>query len=103
SATFTLTAVNDTLVNLTRQVTLSANGNGVTSTTGNLSVLDDEPAPIATLTIPAQLTEGTSPTNNATLSLNVAPAVALSVALSASPTGEIFILSVVTVAGGHTQ
>ncbi len=103
SVSFALTAINDALVNLTRSVTITASGTGATATTGNLSVLDDEAPPVATLTLPVQLTEGTSASNNATLALSFAPAVALTVTLSASPGGELSIPSSVTVPAGQTQ
>ncbi len=103
SAGFTLTAVNDSLVNLSRSVTVSGAGTGVSAGSRTITITDDEPAPVLTLTIPATLTEGDLPTNNATVSLTPAAAVAVAVTLSGSPVSEVTISATVTIPANQTS
>lgn len=103
SATFTMTATNDTLVNLGRLLTITASGTGVSGTSKTITVTDDEPAPVMTLSIPATLKEGESPTNNGTLSLNVAATTAITVNFSPSVSNELSAPSSISIPAGTTQ
>ncbi len=105
SAAFVVGAVNDTLTNLSRTVTVNGDGVGVTRGTSSVVIMDDESPPIITLALPPQLTEGTSPapTNNATISLNGPAAVAIVVSLKSNPTGDLTVPSTVTIPAGQTQ
>ena len=101
-AAFTFSVIDDTLVNLSRIVTVRSSATGVTSSPASLLVLDDE-APIATLTIPNQLVEGAVPISNATISLDRTPSVPVTLNLSATPIGELSFPSTVTIPAGQTQ
>ena len=101
-ATFEFSVLDDSLVNLTRSITVLATATGATGASAVISVTDND-APVATLTLPAQLTEGATPSANAMLSLDRAPTVAITLTLSASPTGELTLPSSVTVPAGQTQ
>ncbi len=101
SVAFDLAVPDDSVVNLTRTVAVYANAPDVTALPGYVTIYDDE-APIPTLTIPAQLSEGQSPSNNATLTLDRAPAVPLTMTLTADVADELIFPPTVTVPAGQT-
>jgi hypothetical protein len=101
-ASFEFSVADDSTVNLTRTVSIEASASGVTSTPADLTIYDDD-APIASLALPAQLAEGATPANNATLTLDRAATADLTMSLSASPAGELDHPSAVTVPAGQTQ
>jgi uncharacterized repeat protein (TIGR01451 family) len=103
TATFAITAANDTLVNFNRSITITASGTGVTGTSNFTVVTDDEPPPVISLSVPPQLTEGDSPTNNATITLSGPAAVAITVTLSVAPVSELTLPFSVTIPAGQTQ
>lgn len=103
SATFTITAPDDALVNLTRGVSITATGTGVTSTSNSTVVTDNETAPVISLSVPPQLTEGDLPTNNATITLSGPAAVAITVSLAGAPSNELTLPSTVTIPAGQTS
>ncbi|MDB6139438.1 MAG: Conserved repeat domain protein [Verrucomicrobiaceae bacterium] len=102
-ANFTFSVADDALVNLTRPVILTASATDVTSTPGVINILDNEPAPVATLTLPAQLVEGQTPINNATITIDRPAAVDIQVSLSASLPTDLYTSSSVTIAAGKTS
>ena len=97
SVIFEFTAVNDSLVNLSRSVTITGSGTGVTTGTRSITVTDDEPAPVITLTVPATLVEGETPSSNASITLTPPASVAVTINLSAVPSAELTIPATVTV------
>jgi hypothetical protein len=68
-ATFEFSVLNDTLVTLSRNVSVTVSAAGVTTTGANLVITDDD-IPVVTLALPDTLVEGATPSNNATLSLS---------------------------------
>ncbi|MFL6515837.1 MAG: hypothetical protein ACJ8M1_12530 [Chthoniobacterales bacterium] len=101
-AIFDFSVPDDSTVNLTRTVSISASASGVTSIPATLTIYDDE-APFPTLSLPAQLTEGATPTNNAILTISHAATKALTLGLTVNPSNELVIPSSVTVPAGQTQ
>lgn len=101
-ATFNFSVIDDSLVNLNRTITVSCSCPGVTTSPASLVVQDND-VPVATLTIPAQLTEGTTPTANGKISIDRTPTVAVVLNLSAVPSGELSMPASVTIPAGQTQ
>jgi len=99
---FEFSTVEDSLVTLTRSVAVSATAPLVTSTPADVTVYDND-SPVPGLTLPTQVAEGASPSNNGILSLDKAATVALTFNLTASPAAELSIPSSVTVPAGSTQ
>lgn len=101
-ASFDFSVLEDSVANLTRTVSVNAVANGISTTPGTVTIYDDE-APIPTLSIPAQLTEGSYPSNNASLSVDRPPAVAMTMLLTANPANEVSLPGSVTIPAGQTQ
>ncbi|MDB6138581.1 MAG: hypothetical protein JWO94_1653 [Verrucomicrobiaceae bacterium] len=101
-ADFTFGVADDSLVNLSRTVVINAFVPGITSKSAVITVLDDEP-PVATLTLPAQVTEGETPTNNATVTIDRAATVPVTLILTALPATELSLPASVTIPAGQTQ
>lgn len=99
---FPFSVVNDSLVNLTRAITVNGSAAGATSSSAAVSIVDDD-APVLNLVVPSTLTEGVSASNNATISTDRAPTVALTVTLSQSPPGELSFPTSVTIPANQTQ
>jgi len=88
AAGFTFSVSNDSLVNLTRYVELSATASGVSPIPSYVTILDDD-IPKATLSLPAQLTEGVVTNDNASITLDRAPDVPLDLVIRATPWDEV--------------
>jgi hypothetical protein len=101
-ASFQFSVVEDSLVNLTRSISVSVTAAGVTASPATISITDND-VPLATLTIPAQLTEGATATNNASVSIDRVSSVALTFTLSSTPSGELTLPASVTIPIGQTQ
>jgi hypothetical protein len=100
---FQFSAVDDALANLSRSVTITATAVGATAGSASVTIHDND-APSISLTLPAQVIEGTAPTtNNATLTMSRAATVDLTVSLTCAPSGELTFPSTVTVPAGQTQ
>lgn len=97
---FTFSAVDNSLLDFTRTVSVSATAPGVTAYASNISVVDDDVAALS-LSLPAQLAEGATASNNATVSLNRAASVSLTVTLTASPANELTLPATVTIPAGQ--
>lgn len=102
-ASFTFSSTDDALVNLTRTITVTPSAAGATGSASSVKVNDNETPPVATLNLPASVTEGMSASNNATVNLSFAAAAPIVFTLSASPSGEVSIPATVTVAAGQTS
>jgi hypothetical protein len=101
-ASFNFSVADDDLVNLTRSVFVSAEGSDITSILSAVTILDDD-TPTATLVLPPQLIEGDLLNNNASVSLDRAPAVPMTLYLSASPWSELELPYGITIAVGETN
>ncbi|MCW1923452.1 DUF11 domain-containing protein [Luteolibacter arcticus] len=101
-ASFEFSAPEDSVVTLSRSVTVNASAAGISITPGIIVVTDNETAN-ATLTVPAQLQEGNISTNNATISITPAPAIPVIFSLLADPAAELTIPATVTIQAGQTQ
>ncbi len=104
SASFQFFATDDTLRNLTRTITVTPTATGVTTFGTSVIIVDDETAPVLTLAVPAQLTEGAFPVpNNSTLSLSEPASAPLVISLVTSQTGELNIPVSIFIPAGQTQ
>ncbi|MDX1927594.1 MAG: hypothetical protein SFV81_13820 [Pirellulaceae bacterium] len=101
-ASFQFSAAEDSLVNLTRSIEVSASATGVTATPTIIKI-DDNDIPIVTLSLPEMLPEGVSYTNNAMLTIDQPTTVPINFALSADPWGELTFPISVTIPAGQTQ
>lgn len=102
SVSFQYTPENDQVITLHRSGTIYAFAEGLPATSGTVLVLDDE-VPVVSLALPATLKEGETPSNNATLSFEPAPAVGVSLSLAGNPAGELTLPSFVSIPAGQTQ
>jgi uncharacterized repeat protein (TIGR01451 family) len=102
SAGFEFSATEDSLVTLSRNVTINASAAGFSVTPGSVVVTDNETAN-ATLTLPTPLQEGNLPSNNATLGISPPPAVPVTFTLAANPAAELTIPATVTIQAGQSQ
>jgi uncharacterized repeat protein (TIGR01451 family) len=100
-ASFEFSAPEDSLVTFARNITVNAAAAGFSITPGLITVTDNESVQ-ATLTLPAQVTEGSSPSNNSTLEIVPAPSVAVTVTLTTDPAGELALGSTITVPAGQS-
>lgn len=100
SASFGYTVEEDDFVTLSRTVSVNAFATGVTVMPGSVTVIDNE-TPVVSLTLPATLKEGETPSDNATLSFNPPPSIPLVLGLGASPAGELTLPSTLTVPAGQ--
>jgi YVTN family beta-propeller protein len=101
-ASFEFSAEEDALVTLARSVVVNASAPLYESKPATVSVSDND-APVPSLKLPAQVTEGATPSNNGILSLDKAATVALVYNLEADPAGELSIPSTLTIPAGSTQ
>lgn len=104
-ATFTsfqYSVEDDSSVTLTRIASVTASAPGITATAGNVTVIDNE-VPVVSLTLPASLKEGELPSDNATLSFNPSPSIALTLGLATTPSGQLTLPGTLTVPAGQSQ
>jgi Domain of unknown function DUF11 len=99
-ASFSLTPVDDALVNLIRTFSISASGTRLTGATRNGTVADDEPPPVLRLSLPQSLREGESPTNAATLSLSFPLSFPVNAQIAGTPASEIVAPATVSIPAG---
>lgn len=102
AAGFEFSAPEDNLLTLTRSVSIGAGATGFAVTPGIVAVTDNESA-LATLTLPAQLQEINSPSNNATLGMVPAPDGPVTFTLAADPAAELTLPATVTLPAGQSQ
>src|SRR5438270_482875 len=104
SASFDFSVVDDDVVNLTRDITVTATASGIAAQPATVTIYDDE-APTLSVTLPAQVSEGAhTSVDNATVTLSHAGTAPLTVALSASPASQLSVQPTsVTVPAGQTQ
>lgn len=102
-ATFSVTPINDTRIDGTQNVTLTASAASWPSHSASLSVHDNESGTL-TVTLPANVTEGGAPvTNQARVSLPSAAVVSIEVQLNSSDLTELTVPATVTIPQGQTQ
>ncbi len=101
SASFQVRAVDDILKNGTRTLYVSATTSGMGTRETSIKVLDDEPAPRMTLTIPAEVAEGES--MDITFTLDSPLDVDLNVTISQEPAGEFYELNQFSIPAGKTS
>ncbi len=102
SASFQFTVEEDEDVTLTRSVSVDASAAGVVVTQGSVTVIDNE-VPVVSLSLPATLKEGETPSDNATLNFDPAPSIPLTLKLSANPVGELTLPTTLTLPAGQNQ
>ena len=103
SVGFEFSAAENSSVDLTRTVSVTATADGVIPTAARVTIYDDE-APVPTLTVPAQLFEGQLPVNNASVSIDRPATAPLTLHLGANPAvGEVTMPASVTIPAGQTQ
>jgi len=88
SASFEYSVNEDALVTLNRSISFKASAAGLQSLPATLTVTDND-APVPVLTLPPELREGNTPSNNATISIGQALPVAVTFLLSANPQAEL--------------
>jgi hypothetical protein len=101
-ASFEFTVTDDSLINLDRTVAVTPAAPNVTGSPTSVVVGDNETRPVAALSLPDTVTEGAIAAN-ATISLDIAPDVAVTFALASNPSGEVTVPSTVTIAAGQKQ
>jgi hypothetical protein len=101
-ASFQFSVLDDGLVNLTRDVTVNAAADGVTSIPSYLIILDDD-LPKAKLSLPAQLTEGVGTNDNASITLDRAPDVPVTFYVNGIPSDQIQSWTSVSFQPGQTR
>ncbi len=99
---FDFNAMEDSLLTLSRSVTVSGSAPGFTILPGTIVVTDNETA-TATLSVPTPLLEGNLPSNNAILTLNPPPAIPITFTLAANPAAELTIPATVSLPAGQSQ
>jgi uncharacterized repeat protein (TIGR02543 family) len=103
SATFNLTIMNDTMIDGTQTVTISAHVAGWTDGTGTINILDNENTNLI-VTIPTTAVEGNGTLTNAgTVSISGTLASALVVNISSNDTSEVTVPTTVTIPAGQTN
>lgn len=101
-ASFEFNAAEDSLLTLSRSITVNASATGFSVTPGAVVVTDNETAS-ATLTLPTSLQEGILYSNNATVGISPTPAVPIIFTLAANPAAELTIPATVTIPAGQSQ
>lgn len=101
SATFSVTVIDDAVINGTRNVIVTASAAGFLNSARVIAVDDDDGAGVLTMTAPASTVEGVG-TIYATLTLSVAPAGPLPVSLTTSDATAINVPAMVVVPAGQT-
>lgn len=99
SATFNITAVNNSLLEGPRDVVISATATGIISTNRTIRVNDDEQAVLA-VSLPASTTQGTN--SQGTVTLSAPPVNDVAVTLS-SNSGLLSVPTTVTIVAGQTS
>lgn len=100
---FTVTAINDTRIDGSQSVTLTASAATWPSAGATLLVHDNETTTM-TLTLPASVTEGAAPvTNQARVNLPAAAVVPVTVNLASNDVTELQVPATVTIPQGQTQ
>jgi uncharacterized repeat protein (TIGR01451 family) len=102
SADFTYSVAEDDVLTLTRTTSVTATAPGLASTAGSVAVLDNE-AHSVTLNLPAVVREGESPSNNATLTLQPAPAIPVTIGIAANPSGQLSLPTTLAVPAGQSE
>jgi uncharacterized repeat protein (TIGR01451 family) len=102
SASFEFNATEDSVVTLSRSITVNASATGFPITPASVVVTDNETA-TATLTVPTPLLEGNTLSNNATLNITPPPAIPITFTLVANPAAELNIPATVTIPTGQSQ
>ena len=100
SSTFPITIVNNTKIDGTRNVNITAQVGGWPDATAVIAVLDDENSSLA-LSVPVQVIEGA--TSSGTVSIPGTLASALTVSLASNNTGRLAVPSAVTIPAGNTS
>jgi Calx-beta domain/Domain of unknown function (DUF4114) len=101
SATFTVTGVDETIVDGDQTVSITASANGFNTRTSNVTVTDDD-VPTLTLAIDPTTFSENQGTATGTITRNSSSG-SLTVNLSSSDTGEATVPSSVTIADGQTS
>ncbi len=101
SATFPITVPDNTTIDGTRAVTVTASATGWPNATANVSVLDNESATLA-LTLPGSAREGDAPLAG-TLTVGFVQTSPFTVALVSDNTGAITVPATVTIAAGSSS
>ena len=101
-ASFEFNAAEDSVVTLSRSITVNASATGFSITPGGIVVTDNETAN-ATLILPTLLQEGNLPSNNATLGVSPSSTVPITFTLTANPAAELTIPATVTLPAGQSQ
>ena len=102
SASFQFTVEEDEVITLTRSVSVDASAAGVVVAQGSVTVIDNE-VPVVSLSLPATLKEGETPSDNATLNFVPAPAIPLTLKLTAIPGRELTLPTTLTLPAGQNQ
>ena len=103
-ASFTYSVIDDSLLNLSRVITVTPIvPTGITAAAASVRIDDNEAPPVATLILPTSVAEGSYYSGNASISLNVPAAVPVVFSLTTVPMGEISLPDTVTVPAGQTQ
>jgi len=104
SATFAVDAVDDSVLDGTQTVTITASASGYVSANDTVDVLDDEQPSLAVAINPSMFSEGAGVgAATGTVARTGSTASALVVSLSSSDTGEATVPTTVTIQAGHTS
>ena len=101
SATFPLTIINDTLIDGTQNVTVTATGAGYFPGTRTIAIHDNEAATLS-VSAPVSATEGVG-TVQGTVTINAVAGKAVSVSLTSGDTASLTVPATVTVPAGQTS
>jgi hypothetical protein len=99
SVTFPVTVIDDSLLNGTRTVTISASASGYAGATANFTVYDNETATLG-LIIPSTISENAG-TVQGTLTVSAPPAVPIAVTMTSSSPGVLQVPSTVIIPAGQ--
>ncbi|HWB04160.1 MAG TPA: hypothetical protein VG796_14125 [Verrucomicrobiales bacterium] len=102
-APFTFSVPDDQAVNFTRVVNVNATAAGAASSPALITVTDNEPKPAVSLVLPASITEGSTPANNASIAVSPPAVVPITFTLFAVPPAQVTIPSSVTLPAGQTS
>jgi secreted trypsin-like serine protease len=100
---FAITVLDDTLLDGTQHVTITASGSGGGAASGTISVKDNEIAAL-TISVPENVSEGDGMLTNAgTVTVSRSPDADISVSLSSDDTSEISVPETVIIPAGQTS
>lgn len=103
SATFSLSVMEDALLDGAQPALITAAASGYDSGSGTISITDNETAVLA-VTLPATVTEGQGTlATGGTVSVTPTPTTAVTVGLASSNTGEITVPATVTIPAGASS